>query len=358
MSNIPLNPPDIDFVDYRDPIWGDSYNWSWNRPLNLAQYLVIHHSVTIHEATPDDIALLHKARGWGGIGYHFVITKDGTVYYVGDIGTARANVKSMNEKVIGICLIGDFTKHLPSDQQIISAHKLCQFFISNYPALENITGWDKMLVGHKDLQSTACPGSSWGASAPDHLKWRITTGTPYSPIVEPIDWEKKYKEDEKTWLSWKETAESLTTFKQRLAEALGVADDVNTIAVEVKELVEKEDRETRLETALNSMFAKVVKVANVKGFQKAWTESSDEEREIILSEFDKTSTRLTQLAQKASTLESQNKTLKKKLESIREKRASELASIILSIFLIIKSKIGGKLLPKELPKEGGESNDN
>lgn len=62
--NTPLTIPDAKFMDYRDKIWGDSYNWSWNRPLSQVQYLVIHHTVTSHDATPDDIALLHKARGW------------------------------------------------------------------------------------------------------------------------------------------------------------------------------------------------------------------------------------------------------------------------------------------------------
>ena len=171
-----LTIPNAKFIDYRMPIWGNSYTWSWVRPYAQAQYLVIHHTVTKHEATPDDIALLHKARGWGGIGYHFVITKDGTIYYVGDLSTARANVANMNEKVIGITLVGDFTKHLPSDTQIMSAHTLCDFLIHNCPALTNITSWDN-LVGHKDLQATACPGTSW----PNDMKNRVVNNLPYTP---------------------------------------------------------------------------------------------------------------------------------------------------------------------------------
>ncbi|MDD5146814.1 MAG: N-acetylmuramoyl-L-alanine amidase, partial [Candidatus Pacebacteria bacterium] len=107
MSDTPLHIPPLvkrgKWVDYRMPIWGNSFTWSWERRPDEVKYVVIHHSVTKHEATPDDIALLHKARGWGGIGYHFVVTKDGTVYYVGDLGTARANVLNLNEQVIGIC---------------------------------------------------------------------------------------------------------------------------------------------------------------------------------------------------------------------------------------------------------------
>lgn len=184
MSNTPLFIPSLGnkFVDYRQPILGDSFNWSWNRPITQVDYLVYHHSVTSHDATPDDIALLHKARGWGGIGYHFVITKDGTVWYVGDIGTARANVLDKNEKVIGICMIGDFTKHLPSDEQINSAHILGSFLIG-LASISNVKSWDNV-VGHKDLQATACPGSSWNGQLGGMMD-RIQKNIPYTPPVTP-----------------------------------------------------------------------------------------------------------------------------------------------------------------------------
>lgn len=186
MANTPLHIPSLvsrgKWNDYRQDIWGDSFNWSWVRPWSQLKYLVIHHTVTKHEATPDDIALLHKARGWAGIGYHFVITKDGVVHYVGDISTARANVANKNEQVIGITMVGDFTKHLPSDDQIRSAHDLCHFFLFESPSLPTLSSWDN-LVGHKDLQATACPGTSW----PDDMRQRIIDRRVYSaePIPEP-----------------------------------------------------------------------------------------------------------------------------------------------------------------------------
>lgn len=184
MPNTPLHPQKLidlnRWHDYRQGIWGDSFNWSWARMTTEIKYLVIHHTVTAHEATPDDIALLHKARGWGGIGYHFVITKDGVVYYVGDVGTARANVLNMNEKVIGITMVGDFTKHLPSDAQIESAHDICKFFIDNQAVWPNLKNWD-VVVGHKDLQATACPGTSW----PNDMRDRIVNRIPYTPQPDP-----------------------------------------------------------------------------------------------------------------------------------------------------------------------------
>lgn len=180
MSDTPLSIPELgdSFVDYRQPIWGNSYTWSWERPVTQVQYLVVHHTVTSSDATPDDVALLHKARGWGGIGYHFLVTKDGKVWYVGDVGTARAHVANMNEKVIGISLIGDFTKELPSDAQITSTHKLCKYLIET-ATIPNITSWENV-VGHKELSATACPGSSWDKSISGDMWWRIKSNTVYS----------------------------------------------------------------------------------------------------------------------------------------------------------------------------------
>ncbi len=185
MARTDLNIPTLgrSFVDYRDPIPGDSYNFSWVRPLSQVNYLAIHHTAAPDTQTPDEIANYHiNNNGWGGIGYHFLIDKNGLVYYVGDISTARANVANLNEQVIGICLIGNFTQgRAPTQQQLDSAHKLCDFFINNYPPLTNVNSWDKVR-GHKELpgQSTACPGDNF-------TNWRIRivegVGVPSQPTT-------------------------------------------------------------------------------------------------------------------------------------------------------------------------------
>lgn len=166
MAKIDLTIPSLEnkFSDLRSTIPGDSFNWSWTRPLAQVKYLAVHHTAGPISQTPQQIANFHiNSNGWGGIGYHFLIGNDGTVYYVGDISTARANVANLNEQVLGICLIGNFTNgNNPSTAQLDSLHKLCDYFINNYPALSNVKSWDAMR-GHKDLpgQATACPGTDW-----------------------------------------------------------------------------------------------------------------------------------------------------------------------------------------------------
>lgn len=165
MSKIDLTIPALGkkFVDLRDTILGDSYNWSWIRPLSQVNYLAIHHSATSDAKTPQEIASFHITdNGWGGIGYHFLIGKDGKVFYVGDISTARANVANLNEQVIGICLIGNFTDKEPTVEQLAATKKLCDFFITDFADLTNVKSYDA-IAGHKELpgQTTDCPGNSW-----------------------------------------------------------------------------------------------------------------------------------------------------------------------------------------------------
>lgn len=237
MANTPLHIPALverqRFIDYRQQVRGNSFNWSWNRRPDEVLYLVVHHSVTEANKEPraqvDEIADIHvDTRGWGGIGYHFVITDDGTAWYVGDVGTARANVKNINEKVIGICLVGDFTQHNPTDEQILSAHDLCQFFLSQHSVWPKLHSWEASVRGHKELQSTACPGTSW-KGAPDSLFERIKNRIPYNPQIPVGDTVPKQQYDD--------VVLQLNELKAKIKEA-------EALITEAKKALEKVDMTT------------------------------------------------------------------------------------------------------------------
>jgi hypothetical protein len=203
MSDTPLYIPYFRdnnlWLDYRAGVKGNSFTWAWERKTTDVQYLAIHHSVTnirpdwvgVDGARKyaDEIATFHiSGRGWGGIGYHMIVCPDGYLTYVGDMGTARANVANINEKVVGICMIGDFTKHLPTDAQIHSMHELTWWFDGQRAVWTNLkTPWDTMVQGHKELNKlfgnpgTACPGSSY----PVDMKERIKNDIPYTAPPTP-----------------------------------------------------------------------------------------------------------------------------------------------------------------------------
>lgn len=146
-------------VDERMTIAGDSYYWyQVDENLSRLKYLVIHHSVTADTATPNDLARMHmNSNGWDGIGYHFVITKDGVIHYVGDLGTWRANVGGMNDKVIGVNLIGDFRfGKVPTEAQYKAANVLYREFVADgrFPGIKGPSA----LKFHRELNATQCPG--------------------------------------------------------------------------------------------------------------------------------------------------------------------------------------------------------
>ena len=250
MADTPLYIPSLEerkkFTDYRQGVWGNSYSWAWVRAWTDIKYIVFHHSVTKptsnSKADVDYIAQIHKNNGWGGIGYHFVITADGMVWYVGDISTARANVADKNEKVIGICLVGDFTQYNPTDDQIISGHDLAKYLINDIPALVNVGSWESV-VGHKELQATQCPGTNWKGPS-DSVFERIKNRIPYTLQPQPdpiIDWQVRYSE-----LSTKYQAD-LKAWEERengyiadqLALEVKMAEDKAECQGKIKELVEK-----------------------------------------------------------------------------------------------------------------------
>lgn len=179
------------FQDYRDPIPGDSYNWGPVINANKIEYFTFHHSVTPQTAKSDGnwkaecdkIANLHLARGWAGVGYRFIICSDGTVAYVGDLSHGGSAVANMNDVMFSACLVGDFTKELPTDAQVDSAHKLASWFLFNMPQYPNLNSWDQV-KGHKEFQQTACPGPIWKEPA-DSLYERIKNNIPYTPPPAP-----------------------------------------------------------------------------------------------------------------------------------------------------------------------------
>jgi len=79
------------------------------RPLRAStKYIVWHCSATDPDRFVDaaQIDQWHRERGWQGIGYHFVILRDGTVEAGEDLLRVGAHVQGVNNISVGVCLIG------------------------------------------------------------------------------------------------------------------------------------------------------------------------------------------------------------------------------------------------------------
>ena len=86
---------------------------AFTRPLRQVDKVFIHCSASDHPEhdNVDTINRWHLERGWDGIGYHLVITKDGAIHPGRDLEKIPAAQKGHNTGSIAICLTGlrDFT---------------------------------------------------------------------------------------------------------------------------------------------------------------------------------------------------------------------------------------------------------
>lgn len=122
-------------------------------------------SIAVHcAATPagkafhaSDIDKWHRANGWAGIGYHFVITLDGSIEPGRDLAEPGAHVAGHNAKSIGICLIGGMNAQntAPANtfnpRQFDALALLLHGLRASHPAAE--------IKGHRDYPNVAkaCP---------------------------------------------------------------------------------------------------------------------------------------------------------------------------------------------------------
>ena len=112
--------------------------------------LVLHHAEA-ENATVEDIHRWHLERGWIGIGYHYYIRKDGTIWKGRPENTVGAQAKGANDYSIGICFEGNYQvdKTMPAAQ--LSAGKA---LIGDIKAR-----YDNIAVHrHLHYNNTDCPG--------------------------------------------------------------------------------------------------------------------------------------------------------------------------------------------------------
>jgi hypothetical protein len=144
----------------------DDHPWAAKRSRPW-RYIVIHHSASdFGSAAILDEWHRGPSFGFDELGYHFVIDNgrggaDGAV----EVGSRWHKQKwgahtggtpdnEYNNYGIGICLIGEFTRKLPSPAQLRSLHRLTEFLTARY----NIP--PEHVIGHRDAPDahTDCPG--------------------------------------------------------------------------------------------------------------------------------------------------------------------------------------------------------
>lgn len=127
-------------------------------------HIVVHHTVT-EEGNARSIDSMHVDKGWSAMGYHFLVDNGSVGKFDGQIEVgprwikqqngAHCNANGMNEKGIGIALIGNFSEGVPTARQLESLVYLVKSLQRYYDIpYENV-------IGHRDVpgKNTECPGT-------------------------------------------------------------------------------------------------------------------------------------------------------------------------------------------------------
>jgi N-acetyl-anhydromuramyl-L-alanine amidase AmpD len=120
--------------------------------------IVIHCSAVKpgQRSSAEDIDRWHRARGWkNGIGYHYVVRRNGDVELGRSLDEVGAHCKGHNSHSIGICYEGGLDEQgKPADtrtaEQKLALRLLLEKLHDQYPVA--------VIVGHHDLNpKKACP---------------------------------------------------------------------------------------------------------------------------------------------------------------------------------------------------------
>jgi len=163
-----LKPEPLPWVDISGnlPQHPDSENRYEHRNPSQVARTVIHHSVTEPaDESPagivqhiKNIARQHiRIAGWPAVAYHVIIGPLGDAYLVNPLDVSAYHVGKYskrnfgNERSYGVCLLGKLHKHDPTEAQLATARRVGETL-------------GKLVVPHKALARTACPGrwARWG----------------------------------------------------------------------------------------------------------------------------------------------------------------------------------------------------
>lgn len=155
-------------------------------PRKSTEAIVIHCTATLahQDFRRAEIEAMHKKRGWKQIGYHYLITLDGTV----EVGRAPdssigAHVQGFNDRTLGIAYVGGLRSSdaKPWDtrtpDQLMAMLVLLRVLIKKYPTA--------VILGHRDLSPDSDDDGvvephEWMKQCPcfDAGPWAVTNGLP------------------------------------------------------------------------------------------------------------------------------------------------------------------------------------
>ena len=134
-----------------------TYKWNGALTKRRSTTRIILHHAAASKCSAQQIHRWHLANGWVGIGYHFLVRKDGSVYRGRPEDTVGAHARNNNYDSIGICFEGNFMTETMPIAQKWAGQELVAYLKDKY----GITKVQK----HSDVNATGCPGTHFPFAA-------------------------------------------------------------------------------------------------------------------------------------------------------------------------------------------------
>ena len=130
-----------------------AYKWAGQLTRRTAtRRIILHHAAAV-TCTPQQVHQWHLANGWTGIGYHFFVRKDGTVYRGRPEDTVGAHAGNNNYDSLGVCFEGSFDRETMPDAQLRAGQELVAYLKQKYGI--------STVQRHSDVNATGCPGDNF-----------------------------------------------------------------------------------------------------------------------------------------------------------------------------------------------------
>lgn len=167
MSKTSLPEVDLGFLPVKLPFkrrsgWTKQVPKPWIlKPSAGFDRITVHHTATDFDksAAPENVMAAieaicseHKIRGYGDIGYHFVIDPAGMVWEARSLAYEGAHVAGQNDLNLGIVLLGNYEVQVLSDRQREVLSTLITVVRDRFQIKRH------RIYGHCDLGRSLCPG--------------------------------------------------------------------------------------------------------------------------------------------------------------------------------------------------------
>lgn len=169
---------------------GNRLIWPLEYPEKISK-IVIHHTVSEGNLEDPEQAIRNiyyyhtKVKGWGDIGYNYIIDPNGNIYegrYGGE-GVVGTHAGKFNIGSIGIAVLGNYQEKQVPEAVLNSLRALIKEKTEKFqidPVTETAFRGEKVqnIIGHRDAMKTACPGENLYKLLPE-LRIQVKTG--YKP---------------------------------------------------------------------------------------------------------------------------------------------------------------------------------